>query len=285
MKAVDAGGRLVSQHEYAEAFDFLADARGVATAAVLATVLRAPPASREVPEGLTMLIPVAGLFSISYWLFSHAEAARWQAFIRDKVGRALALGGSGALTVVAFLAVYREGAETALFFQALFAGSADVLVPLACGIAAAAKASPPDSIAPSSRNVPPIAVAPPDTTRHVTTVTLEPNQGKEIKLRMRKGELAPITWTPSQVARPSCATGDFSWVTSKDLGSPPQESSCVSRFEQRDDECAHAPAHELNPRLLPQWPQQPGPPGAPSIGPTASWTPSHPDAPWPAWPS
>lgn len=195
MKAVDAGGRLVSQHEYAEAFDFLADARGVATAAVLATVLRAPPASREVPEGLTMLIPVAGLFSISYWLFSHAEAARWQAFIRDKVGRALALGGSGALTVVAFLAVYREGAETAPFFQALFAGSADVLVPLACGIAAAAKASPPDSIAPSSRNVPPIAVAPPDTTRHVTTVTLEPNQGKEIKLRMRKGARADYSWS------------------------------------------------------------------------------------------
>ena len=29
-------------------------------------------------------------------------------------------GGGGALTLVAFLAVYREGAETALFFQALF---------------------------------------------------------------------------------------------------------------------------------------------------------------------
>lgn len=61
--------------------------------------------------------------------------------------------------------------------------------------AAAAKASPPDSIAPTWRNVPPVAVAPPDTTRHVTTVTLEPNQGKEIKLRMRKGARADYSWS------------------------------------------------------------------------------------------
>jgi high-affinity iron transporter len=105
------------------------------TAAVLATALRAIPASREVMEGMTMLIAVAVLFSISYWLISRAEAARWQSFIRDKVDRALAHGGGRALTLVAFLAVYREGAETALFFQALFAEGADIMVPLSLGIA------------------------------------------------------------------------------------------------------------------------------------------------------
>lgn len=107
-----------------------------ATAAVLATVLRAIPASSEVMEGVTMLVAVALLFSISYWLISRAEAAKWQSFIRGKVDAALAHGGGRALTLVAFLAVYREGAETALFFQALFQNGAGVMMPMALGIGA-----------------------------------------------------------------------------------------------------------------------------------------------------
>ncbi len=109
-----------------------------ATAAVLATVLRAIPASREVLEGATMLVAVAVLFSISYWLISRAEAAKWQSFIRGKVNDALAHGGGRALALVAFLAVYREGAETALFYQALFQEGAHVALPLALGILAGA---------------------------------------------------------------------------------------------------------------------------------------------------
>ena len=60
------------------------------------------------------------LFSVSYWLISRVEAAKWQQFIREKVDTALEHGGGTALAFVAFLAVYREGAETALFYQALF---------------------------------------------------------------------------------------------------------------------------------------------------------------------
>lgn len=95
-------------------------AASAATAVVLATVLRSLPASRELVEGGTMLLAVAVLFSVSYWLISKADAARWQSFIREKVTEALRAGGGRALVLVGFLAVYREGAETALFFQALF---------------------------------------------------------------------------------------------------------------------------------------------------------------------
>jgi high-affinity iron transporter len=109
-------------------------AASAVTAVVLATVLKALPATREIIEGVTMLIAVAVLFSVSYWLVSKVEAARWQAFIRDKVNNALSHGGGTALIVVAFLAVYREGAETALFLQALFAEGA--AVPLTLGIVA-----------------------------------------------------------------------------------------------------------------------------------------------------
>ncbi|HEX5437907.1 MAG TPA: FTR1 family protein [Gemmatimonadaceae bacterium] len=104
------------------------------TAVILRTALRAAPASSEVIEGVTLLIAVIVLFSVSYWLISKVEAAKWQRFIRDKVNAALARGGGTALAFVAFLAVYREGAETALFFQALFNDGHRLAIPLALGI-------------------------------------------------------------------------------------------------------------------------------------------------------
>jgi high-affinity iron transporter len=106
----------------------------LATAVVLKTLLAAMPASREIVEATTMLIAVVVLFSVSYWLISKVEAAKWQRFIREKVTSALEHGGGKALALVAFLAVYREGAETALFYQALFSEGPNVGLPLALGI-------------------------------------------------------------------------------------------------------------------------------------------------------
>lgn len=104
-----------------------------ATAILLKSVFQYMPASREIVEGVTMLIAVAVLFSVSYWLISKVEAAKWQQFIREKVNRSLDEGGGKALALVAFLAVYREGAETALFYQALFS-EGNVALPLTLGI-------------------------------------------------------------------------------------------------------------------------------------------------------
>jgi high-affinity iron transporter len=112
----------------------LALVASAATAIVLQTLLRSMPASREIIEGLTMLVAVAVLFSVSYWLISKVEAARWQQFIREKVSNALQHGGGSALAFVAFLAVYREGAETALFYQALFGEGSGVAGPIVLGI-------------------------------------------------------------------------------------------------------------------------------------------------------
>jgi high-affinity iron transporter len=103
-------------------------------AVVMMTALSHLPTSREVVEGVTMLIAVAVLFSVSYWLISKVEAAKWQKFIREKVSTALDQGGGKALVLVAFLAVFREGAETALFYQALFSEGGNVVIPLSLGI-------------------------------------------------------------------------------------------------------------------------------------------------------
>ena len=104
-------------------------------AVILQTVFANLPASREIIEGITMLAAVVVLFSVSYWLISKVEAAKWQKFIREKVSTALDHGGGRALAVVAFLAVFREGAETALFYQALFSEGSGTL-PLVLGIVA-----------------------------------------------------------------------------------------------------------------------------------------------------
>jgi high-affinity iron transporter len=107
----------------------------VVLAVLLRTALAHAPASREVIEGATMLVAVGVLFSVSYWLLTKVEVARWQAFIKERVGTALTSGRATALAVVAFLAVFREGAETALFYQALFARGPQVLAPALGGLA------------------------------------------------------------------------------------------------------------------------------------------------------
>jgi high-affinity iron transporter len=110
---------------------------GLAASAVMAvilqTIFRNLPTSREVIEGATMLLAVVVLFSVSYWPISKVEAAKWQKFIQQKVGSALDHGGGKALALVAFLAVFREGAETALFYQALF-NDATAIFPLFMGM-------------------------------------------------------------------------------------------------------------------------------------------------------
>jgi high-affinity iron transporter len=115
-------------------------ALGVAASAVTAIALKTLfarlPASREIVEGVTMLIAVIVLFSVSYWLISKVEAVKWQKFIRERVNQALEHGGGKALALVAFLAVYREGAETALFYQALFNEGSNLAMPLSLGIVA-----------------------------------------------------------------------------------------------------------------------------------------------------
>lgn len=112
---------------------------GLVASAILAVVLRTAlanaPASREVIEGATMLLAVGVLFWVSYWLLTKVEVAKWQAFIKAQVGAALTSSRATALAVVAFLAVFREGAETALFYQALLARGPQVIPPVAAGFA------------------------------------------------------------------------------------------------------------------------------------------------------
>lgn len=95
------------------------------TAVALSTVMARAGAAREGLEGATMLTATAVLFYVSYWLISRAEAGRWHGFIKGKVDESLGKSNLLALGFAAFLAVYREGAETILFYQALLSGAGE----------------------------------------------------------------------------------------------------------------------------------------------------------------
>lgn len=78
-------------------------------------------AGREAFEGATMLLATGVLFWVSYWLVSKAEAARWQAFVRSRIERALGRGALFGFALLSFVVVFREGFETVLFYEALYA--------------------------------------------------------------------------------------------------------------------------------------------------------------------
>jgi high-affinity iron transporter len=115
-------------------------AASVLTAVVVELLFEITPGEREALEGVTMLLATAVLFYVSYWLLSKIEVAKWNAFVKGRMEDALSTGSGFALASVAFLAVYREGFETILFYKALLtsASSAGGGVP---GEAAAAVAA------------------------------------------------------------------------------------------------------------------------------------------------
>jgi high-affinity iron transporter len=100
---------------------------GVAGAlvATLATWLAATllidiaPVQRELLEAGTALIAVAVLFVVTFWLVSQLEQRRRMEFMRARIAGAVAAGSAAAFAGLGFTAVYREGFETALFYQAL----------------------------------------------------------------------------------------------------------------------------------------------------------------------
>jgi len=101
-------------------------ALSLVTAYVFAQLFRdASVGAAEMLGGFTMLLASLVLFWVSYWLVSKAEADKWQRYIQGKVKTALSTGSMFALSGAAFLAVFREGVETVLFYQAVFGAAPD----------------------------------------------------------------------------------------------------------------------------------------------------------------
>ena len=112
----------------------------IVTAVLLRVVFESLPFSLEVLEGITAMIAVVMLFYVSFWLVARMEHKRWMEFVRARLWSAVSLGSTFSLVMVGFTAVYREGFETALFYQALWSFGAGlgvwVLAGLGCGLVA-----------------------------------------------------------------------------------------------------------------------------------------------------
>ncbi|MDH3231572.1 MAG: FTR1 family iron permease [Alphaproteobacteria bacterium] len=93
----------------------------VTAAVVRASVVGLDGRALEAVEGITMLLAAAVLLYVGHWMLARREAERWQGYIRRKVDAAVETGSGFALAAAVFLAVYREGAETVLFYHALLA--------------------------------------------------------------------------------------------------------------------------------------------------------------------
>jgi high-affinity iron transporter len=70
-------------------------------------------------EGAVILLAAALMLYVSGWLFIRQDPRAWQSYLKDKADAALSQQTALAVAALAFLAVFREGAETVLFLYAL----------------------------------------------------------------------------------------------------------------------------------------------------------------------
>jgi high-affinity iron transporter len=73
----------------------------------------------DLMEGVIILAAAALMLYVSGWLLVRQDPRAWQAYLQQQADRALERRTVIAVGVFAFLAVFREGAETVLFIHAL----------------------------------------------------------------------------------------------------------------------------------------------------------------------
>lgn len=75
--------------------------------------------NREIIEGLVGILAVAMMLGVGIWLHSKSSAKAWQAYMDRQMAAAVSAGGFISMFVLSFLAVFREGAETILFYAGI----------------------------------------------------------------------------------------------------------------------------------------------------------------------
>lgn len=92
---------------------------GVATWWAASRLITISGADRELTEGFGSLLAAAILLFVGIWMHGKAQAGAWQAYVRDRLDKALSRSSAWFLFALAFIAVYREVFETIIFFAAM----------------------------------------------------------------------------------------------------------------------------------------------------------------------
>ncbi len=76
-------------------------------------------ANREMMEGYVGLLAAAMMIGVGIWLHSKASVTSWNRYISKQMGNAISSGSVFAMASVSFLSVFREGAETLVFYAGI----------------------------------------------------------------------------------------------------------------------------------------------------------------------
>ena len=76
---------------------------------------------QEILEGVVALVAMLMLLYTSNWMLSKSSVESWNHYIQSRTVAAISKGSVISLALLSFLAVFREGAETVMFYQAIFA--------------------------------------------------------------------------------------------------------------------------------------------------------------------
>jgi high-affinity iron transporter len=91
----------------------------------------------DILEGVIILFAAGLMLYVSGWLMVKQDPRGWQHYLAHKADTALAQDTEWAVATLAFLAVFREGAETVLFINALASAEGGWSARLFAGLAAA----------------------------------------------------------------------------------------------------------------------------------------------------
>lgn len=75
--------------------------------------------SREYIEGITGIIAVSMMLTIGIWLHSKSNVHAWNRYISKQMNQAIATGSILSFALISFLSIFREGAETIIFYAGM----------------------------------------------------------------------------------------------------------------------------------------------------------------------
>lgn len=96
-------------------------ALSIIVAVMMSTVLQSVTIGndREMMEGYVGLVAAALMIGVGIWMHQKSNVASWNRYISKQMGQAISKGSVLAMASVSFLSVFREGAETIVFYAGI----------------------------------------------------------------------------------------------------------------------------------------------------------------------